>query len=242
MVTTRKRTPKPRPALVVESGYPPVAQAAAIAMRLLAEGGASTWNQFASDDDTYRTKALSKVSVSPEQGALLDKFAEVLTWLVRYPKTEDKAAVSTTIALCPTCNEFTIVTSAAPTTCRVTDECRRIAEDASTPEEKAAVKPLKVKAATRAKADAASPSALTPVAMPEPEVLSEPEPAPLREVSVTEDGAIKPVVSFNDEADDEDWGKPATRGASPQRVSKKPASVDDSHEAPVNYDDLTDDF
>ena len=204
MTSTRTRAPKVRPQLAVDETLPPVGQAVSIALRLLQESGAPSWNEFADpNDDGFRVKAVQKVHVTFEQGDLLDKFADVLTWLVRRPKTAEMAALSTTIAVCPRCGEFTVVTALPPASCKVTAECRRFFEEAANAEEKATVKPVKVKAAARV-VDSDDDDE---VEVPAPA----PAPVPVKEVAVSEDGTVRPVIDLDDDDDDDDWGAPDPR-------------------------------
>ena len=113
-----KKAPLPRVNLVVTSDIPEVAQAASVALALLTEGGAKTWAEFMNpEDDTFRTKALSKVVVTDELGELLDKFPTVLTWLTR------ECTPASTIVVCPECSEFSVTLGTCPSSCKVTPRC-----------------------------------------------------------------------------------------------------------------------
>lgn len=235
---TKTKTPKWRPGLVVEPGLSPVAAAVSLAMRLLTESGAPTWSDLTSpEDSTYRDKALAKVSLTAEQGALLDAHADVLTWIVKMAGPDGKA-VATKIAICPSCEQYTIVAGAVPSACKITSACRTGAE-AADKDGKVAFKPVPVKPATRQK-DPEDPLntpdldvALAPVQVPE-------QVEPEREApEVLDDGMIRPTVFvFGDviEDDEDDEPAPAKPAPAPVVVEPKPAPAPAAPEPTESWD------
>lgn len=256
MAVTKK--PKWKPGLVTDPGLPDVAVAVSLGLRLLQEAGCATWAELVGDDPQYREKAMGKVTLSPVQAALLDRHADSLTWIGKFPKPEGGTATST-ISMCPTCGEFTIVTGAAPTSCKIKKTCRDVLEAATDPDEKKALKPSKVKAATRQKTPedplneptGVNPMALAPAVAPAPVA---PAATDGREsAEVTSDGLVRAkMITFGDVIEDEfledDAPTPAPVVQSPPPPVTPPA-VDvvtpapvETFDVPVDFAHVTEDF
>lgn len=247
------KKPKWKPGLVTEPGLPDVAVAVSLGLRLLQEAGCSTWAELVGDDPQYREKAMSKVTLSPVQAALLDRHTEALTWIAKKPKPEG-GTVTSTICVCPSCGEFTIVTGAAPSSCKINKTCRDAVETADA-EEKKALKPVKVKAATRQKTPEDplnEPADIAPVVIATP-------PAPAADVApvvdgraeaeVTRDGLVRAkAVVFGDVVEDEFFeDTPAPSPVPPVEPVLDPVTVaapvaQDVVDAPVDPSDVTEDF
>ena len=99
---------------------PPLAQAASLALALLRAAKIPTWTELVDDP-----APLAAVSVSPEQLVLLNTHAGSLTSLRVGPPM-------VTLAVCPVCSRFTIVSGQAATTCPLTLGCNGRPQRAST--------------------------------------------------------------------------------------------------------------
>ncbi|MFS0884928.1 hypothetical protein [Aeromicrobium sp. 179-A 4D2 NHS] len=238
-----------------------------LGLRLLQEGGCSTWAELVGDDPQYREKAMKKVTLSPVQAALLDRNTDALTWIAKIPKPEGGTATST-IAICSMCSGFTILTGAAPSSCKLTKQCRDAVEAAADAEEKKALKPVKIKAATRQKTpedplnepadvEPVTVTVETPAVVPSPAV-TVPAPSTGRaEAEVSSDGLVRAkAVVFGDDIADEFFNDDPTPTGVPSVpvVESAPEplpapTVDalappplDTFDIPVNPADVTEDF
>ncbi|HEY8717245.1 hypothetical protein [Pengzhenrongella sp.] len=99
---------------------PPLTQAASLALALLRAAKIRTWAELVVDP-----APLAAVSVTPEQMALLNTHAGALTTLRVGPPM-------VTLAVCPECSRFTIVSGQAATSCPLTLGCTGKPQRAST--------------------------------------------------------------------------------------------------------------
>lgn len=246
------KSAKWRPSLVTNPDYGALATAVSVGLRLLQEGGSPSWAHFVDpNDSTFRDKALKKVHVTLEQGRLLDRFPEVLTWLARVPK-EGGGTAATSIAICPNCEQFTIVVGVGPRTCKVTQGCRNIADDSDS-EGKKRVTPFVVKAAVRQKSRE---TPLTPISgfLPTDTVntvnsVESGGVVPVHQVStdsgpvVEDDGIIRPTfIDFTTLEDEEDEEEGSVAVAAPAEQIVEPEPALESVVVSVDEEDLTDDW
>lgn len=110
---------KALPGLTVDQSLPAVSQAVSLALALMTAAGSKTWAELVADNESglsLRQKVAAKVQITQNQATLLNDWDTELTWL-------SKGTPSITLAVCDVCNEVLVVTSSAPTSCRVTPGC-----------------------------------------------------------------------------------------------------------------------
>lgn len=95
----------------IDPDTPALAQAASLALALLRTSNADTWASLVADP-----APLSAVLINPGQVELLDRFAGELTALRVGPPL-------ITLAVCPECQRYTVVSGGPATSCPMTLGC-----------------------------------------------------------------------------------------------------------------------
>ena len=90
---------------------PPLVKAAGVALALLRATKTNTWAELVADPDRAANYA-----VTPEQLELLNEHRGALTMLRTSPP-------ALTLAVCPVCERYAVVTAQAPATCTLTLGC-----------------------------------------------------------------------------------------------------------------------
>jgi hypothetical protein len=104
-----------------DTSLPPIAQAANLALLILARTHRSTWAKLAANPDTY-----SEVAVSADQQALLDEHLDVIALLATAP--------ARTLYACPACSRWALIEPKAvpPARCNLLLGCEGRPVKAST--------------------------------------------------------------------------------------------------------------
>lgn len=112
----RTAKPKVRKTIRHNESAPDVIQATQIALVLIAAAKGTTWADVIADEDLH-----SRVELTPEQQAVLERNAAILPYLGR---GGGERTARSTIA-CPECNRFMFTAGAgtAPTRCLMTTGC-----------------------------------------------------------------------------------------------------------------------
>ena len=96
---------------------PPLAQAAALALGVLKAAGATRWAEL-------EGVLPSTVELSAGQRKLLDDHALVVELLRLAGRRDDGSRTPTvTVAVCPACSEWVLVSGPAPSRCEITFGC-----------------------------------------------------------------------------------------------------------------------
>ena len=138
---TSPRAAKPPARFALPDDVPGLARAASLALAIARHCKVNSWAEFvervaAQDEQTLLL--LAGIEVDEADAALVHRHDHVLRLLQVKPLV--------TVAVCPDCEQWVLVSGAAPTKCRVTQKCPSSA------------KPVKASIATKAKAPAVEPT------------------------------------------------------------------------------------
>ena len=116
----RTRSAEPRE-IRHDTTLPPIAQAANLALLILARTRRSTWAKLAADPAAY-----AEITITPAQQELLDTHLDVISLLATAP--------ARTLYACPTCDRWALIEpkAAPPARCNLTLGCEGRPVKAST--------------------------------------------------------------------------------------------------------------
>lgn len=112
------RTPSPPYRVKTKPGYPPLAEAAAIALAVMRAAGVGRWVELGE-------RLPDVLELTDRQHQLLADHADVLGFLRLGRRSDDDTRSATvTVGVCATCGEWVLVSSGpAPTRCEMTRGC-----------------------------------------------------------------------------------------------------------------------